>query len=227
MDRWSGDDSFDRAPRRPQGSVARGGISSFTKAQQGAGWLHLAARPAERTLSLGGKSAGTSQPVQQSFPKVEVVASRREQRQAAQAPPPATPAAVQAQPQPAAPPESLPAPAWAAAPPSGWRLQVVKDGQTLQDVPLDKSAFLFGRWASGTRFCWPRCNGGSKLLSMPASFRTRESTQRGDAARCAGVYTQTLCVTMPPCRGSMRSWPGTGSGRPGARSTWAARTAAS
>ena len=76
---------------------------------------------------------------QQAFPKVEVVASRREQRQ----PPP--PMAAPPKAQPAAVPESLPAPSWAAEPPPGWRLQVIKDGKTLQDVSLDKSAFLFGR----------------------------------------------------------------------------------
>ncbi|GLC56980.1 hypothetical protein PLESTB_001170000 [Pleodorina starrii] len=145
MDRWidADDDIPAKSRGKPQGRVAALGMAGFVKSQG----------------TMGAENA-------QTFGKIEVVQSKREQRKAEATrlmPPPkllttptsaeaaataaTTPAGlppVQSIPAAGGPPK-CPVPDWAAEPPAGSRLLVYKDGQVIQEIALAKVVTVFGR----------------------------------------------------------------------------------
>eukprot|EP00877_Chromochloris_zofingiensis_P003111 jgi/Chrzof1/12800/Cz07g07300.t1 len=129
MDRWAdADDDTPSSRQRPAplGNVAQHGISAFVK-------------------------AGVAPPPEgvQQHPKIQVVQSRREQRAAADkvamAPPPPVLLPHSATACLSASSSSFTPPAWAVAPPPGAALHVIKDGEVIQRIALDKVAVTFGR----------------------------------------------------------------------------------
>lgn len=149
MDRWSGREDDDAVRPGPQGKVARLGIGAFVKQDAGAclvqpGCRHPAASSSYMSYVTRHRIAG---PVEESSVstgsgKIEVVASRRQQKQAraaaAMPPPPAKLATATLASQPAAP-------AWAGTPPSGFFLEVQKNGEQMQQIELLHPCTLFGR----------------------------------------------------------------------------------
>ncbi|CAK0733982.1 hypothetical protein CVIRNUC_000365 [Coccomyxa viridis] len=121
MDRWGDGDGLDRGPRAPMTGVSKMGMGAFVKSSEGA-----ASAPQD------GQAA-----------KIEVVASRREQKRAQMPPPqPLQPARPTQGPP---PPGAYKAPDWAGQPPRPARLDVLKDGQVIHSIPLQQPATLFGR----------------------------------------------------------------------------------
>ena len=82
------------------------------------------------------------------------------------------------------PPGGFRAPEWAGAPPRPASLQVLKDGQVIQSIPLQQPATLFGRSSSFTP------------LSMP--FKGRRDcfiTQQGSREGACTLQSQAPCFT--------------------------------
>jgi len=77
-------------------------------------------------------------------PKIEVVASRREQKRQQMPPPPPVPRQPQQTSE--GPPHGFKAPNWACHPPEGAVLHVVKAGDVIDQLTLNKAATLFGRY---------------------------------------------------------------------------------
>ena len=83
--------------------------------------------------------------------KIEVVASKRQQKQAQAAiamPPP--PAKLSKHPAPRS--SSFAAPAWAGVPPAGFYLEVQKNGEAVQQIELTGACTLFGRLSNAHVF---------------------------------------------------------------------------
>lgn len=77
-------------------------------------------------------------------PKIEVVASRREQKRQQMPPPPPVPWQPQLTSE--RPPHGFKAPDWACHPLEVAVLHVVKAGQVIDQLTLNKAATLFGRY---------------------------------------------------------------------------------
>lgn len=90
--------------------------------------------------------------------KIEIVTSRREQKKEQarkeMPPPPPPPGAAGGALRGGTPggpgPSGFPPPPWAGVPPPGYHLEVTKEGQVVQDLPLANAAQVFGR--CGIRF---------------------------------------------------------------------------
>ncbi|CAL5225646.1 g8503 [Coccomyxa viridis] len=120
MDRWGDGDGLDRGPKAPLTGVSKMGMSAFIKSS----------------------GSGSSERPEDQRSKIEVVASKREQKRAQMPPPPVLQPIRAGQPP---PPGAFKAPDWAGTPPAAARLEVLKDGHVIQSIPLEQPATIFGR----------------------------------------------------------------------------------
>eukprot|EP00884_Botryococcus_braunii_P006625 jgi/Botrbrau1/15964/Bobra.0294s0002.1 len=135
MDRWSDRDTVgeDAAPKGPAGNVAKFGMGGFVRS---------------------GAEMGTSEAKVSG--KIEIVTSRREQKKEQarkQMPPPPPPpgalgGSLRGGPPGGLGPSTFPPPPWAGVPPPGYHLEVTKEGQIVQELPLELAAHVFGRGAA-------------------------------------------------------------------------------
>lgn len=137
MDRFSAaeSDSQEDVPKNPLSKFVNSGRNKLLKS---AGCVQICALKIEypwRGLSAGLVSA--NQPAQ-TYGKVEIKASRNEQKEAK---------ALQAPPEEAARPQlpSVPVPSWAGKPSGGTVLNVVKSGVTVDRISLTEAMTVLGR----------------------------------------------------------------------------------
>lgn len=114
--------------------------------------LFFFGRKISALISICSAGIGTTAAV--TVGKAEVVPSRKAQKAQAAAvamPPPPPPSMSSARPNQAAPPpgqaapQPYPVPGWACMPAAAAQLDVLKDGATIQCIPLHKPSTVFGR----------------------------------------------------------------------------------